>query len=108
MDRKGKGKRARGGTPSAVLSPPEPADPEPSAPRGGAPPKERSMREPLTITEHDLPPFAEHGSPFLCSFCEDIKLPAGSDMDMQRELDVCRRCVRIDRSVRFADYLLIQ
>jgi hypothetical protein len=67
------------------------------------------MRETLTITEDDdLLPFDDHGSPFLCSFCEDIKLPMGSDMDMQRELDVCRRCVRIDRSVRFADYLLIQ
>jgi hypothetical protein len=50
----------------------------------------------------------DEGSPFLCNFCEDIKLPAGTDIDMQRELDVCRRCVRIERSVRFADYLLIQ
>ena len=102
MDRKGKGRRDPGEAASAAQSPPDTATP------GRAAPKERSMREPLTITEHDLLPFAEHGSPFLCSFCEDIKLPMGSDMDMQRELDVCRRCVRIDRSVRFADYLLIQ
>jgi hypothetical protein len=66
------------------------------------------MRESLTITEHDEPYLMDEGSPFLCNFCEDIKLPAGSDVDMQAELDVCRRCVRIDRSVRFADYLLIQ
>jgi hypothetical protein len=114
MDRKGKGRRATGGAASAARSTAEPNGANPTAPKGGAPPqgrapsKERNMREPLTITEHELPPFAEHGSPFLCSFCEDIKLPTGSDMDMQRELDVCRRCVRIDRSVRFADYLLIQ
>lgn len=75
---------------------------------GTAPREDPTMREPLPSTELDLAPFAEQGSPFLCSFCEDIKLPTGSDMDMQRELDVCRRCVRIDRSVRFADYLLIQ
>lgn len=67
------------------------------------------MREPATHTEHGLPHLLEEeGTPFLCNFCEDIKLPAGTDIDMQAELDVCRRCVRIERSVRFADYLLIQ
>jgi hypothetical protein len=66
------------------------------------------MREPATTTEHASPHLMDDGSPFLCNFCEDIKLPAGTDIDMQRELDVCRRCVRIERSVRFADYLLIQ
>lgn len=108
MDRKGKGRRGAGEAVAAAASSPDTAAPSGAAPRGGAPLKERSMREPLTITEDDLLPFAEQGSPFLCSFCEDIKLPMGSDVDMQRELDVCRRCVRIDRSVRFADYLLIQ
>lgn len=107
MDRQGKGRRDTGGAASAAASPPETGTPG-APPEAGVATKERSMREPLTITEDDLPPFAEHGSPFLCTFCEDIKLPMGSDMDMQRELDVCRRCVRIDRSVRFADYLLIQ
>jgi hypothetical protein len=47
-------------------------------------------------------------SPFLCNFCEDIKISSDSEFDMQAEIDVCSRCVRIDRSVRFADFLLVQ
>lgn len=67
------------------------------------------MAEPESTTfEHEPLFLSEEESPFLCSFCEDIDLSAASDFDMQEELDVCRRCVRIDRSVRFADYLLIQ
>ncbi|MBI5136140.1 MAG: hypothetical protein HZA24_02265 [Nitrospirae bacterium] len=62
-----------------------------------------------TVVERD----AMHGrelsnSPFLCNFCEDIKIPGDSEFDMQAEIDVCSRCVRIDRSVRFADFLLVQ
>ena len=47
-------------------------------------------------------------SPFLCDFCEDIKIASDGTFDMQAEIDVCARCVRIDRSVRFSDFLLVQ
>ncbi|MFQ5509031.1 MAG: hypothetical protein ACE5FN_06810 [Leptospirillia bacterium] len=70
---------------------------------------EHEMAETITSYEHDEYPRAVHDeTPFLCEFCEDIKIASEDAFDMQSELDVCRRCVRIDRSVRFADFLLIQ
>lgn len=70
--------------------------------------REPKMAEPLHIEEEQFLPDLEMESPFLCSFCEDIQLDAVTDDEVQRELDMCRGCVRIDRSVRFSDYLLIQ
>ena len=62
----------------------------------------------MSVAEQEFTSVQEGESPFLCNFCEDIKIAAGGEFDMQSELDVCQRCVRIDRSVRFADYLIIQ
>lgn len=66
------------------------------------------MAEPLEIENEQFLPDLSFESPFLCSFCEDIQLEATTDAEVQRALDLCRGCVRIDRSVRFSDYLLIQ
>ncbi len=61
-----------------------------------------------TTAENNALPSGQE-SPFLCSFCDDIKISGtGDEFDMQAELDVCQRCVKIDRSLRFADFLLIQ
>ncbi|MDH4228138.1 MAG: hypothetical protein OEW11_00130 [Nitrospirota bacterium] len=66
------------------------------------------MSEIRNFEEDRFVPDLATESPFLCNFCEDIQFAADSDLDIQRELDICRKCVRIDRSVRFADFLLIQ
>ncbi|MDH5526766.1 MAG: hypothetical protein OEY97_05600 [Nitrospirota bacterium] len=66
------------------------------------------MAEPMHIEHEQFLPDLSLESPFLCTFCEDIELDACTDDEVQRELDMCRGCVRIDRSVRFSDYLLIQ
>ena len=61
------------------------------------------------VTERDdMLSTTSGNSPFLCNFCEDIKISSDSEFDMQAEIDVCIGCVRIDRSVRFADFLLVQ
>jgi len=71
---------------------------------------ERSMSElSKAVIERDDMLTSEPGSsPFLCNFCEDIKISTTSDFDMQAEIDVCSRCMRIDRSTRFSDFLLVQ
>ncbi len=56
----------------------------------------------------DTPSQSAGSSPFLCDFCEDIKIASNGHFDMQAEIDVCSRCSRIDRSVRFTDFLLVQ
>ena len=62
-----------------------------------------------TVVERNETPTRETGtSPFLCDFCEDIKIASDGKFDMQAEIDVCARCVTIDRSVRFSDFLLVQ
>ncbi len=58
--------------------------------------------------EQEVPLLSEDESPFLCGFCDDIHSTALQGVGAQQELDMCRSCVRIDSSVRFADFLLIQ
>ncbi len=62
-----------------------------------------------TVVEWDgSPKSGTESSPFLCEFCEDIKIASNGHFDMQAEIDICSRCMRIDRSVRFSDFLLVQ
>ena len=47
-------------------------------------------------------------SPFLCNFCEDIKISSDSEFDMQAEIDVCSRCVRACEEVQGTFALTVQ